>query len=286
MSAGSEFTSRQVGGVPALEELGERFEAAFQPEARRVRPGNRRRFGIAAVSVAALLALTGLTPTGRAVAGDVAAFIGIDDLVIEEDNFTGELGRGTLAGESYTVTVVGDGEPGETCIFVTFDNAPGSEMGSCQGAGVEEILAENTVLPFIYRPAEGVDDSGAMVQTLAPRDVERLEVEFTRRDGAPDGAPMDRFVLPPEAVELIGLPPSESVAFFVALLPDVLPPKLGDPGYPDAQNALISSIELVAFDADENELARSELTDPADPPDFGNYDSRLDKQRIGDLEAR
>lgn len=283
MSADSEFTSRHVP-VPALEELGQRFEGAFEPEPRRLRAGNGIRFGIAA-SVAALLALAGLTPAGRAVAGEVAAFIGIDNLVIEEDNFTGELGRGTLAGEPYSVSVVGDGAPGETCIFVAFDNAPGSDMGSCQGEGVEEILAENTVLPFIYRPAEGVADDGAMVQTLALRDVERLEVEFTRRDGAPDDEAMDRFALPPEAVELIGLPPSESVAFFVALLPDVLPPKLGDPGYDDAQDALINSVELVAFDADGNELARSGLTDPADPPDFGNYDSRLDRQRIGDLEA-
>jgi len=281
MNTDHEFKSRQVD-VPALERLGRSFEAAFEPKPRNAGVGWAVRLAVAV----ALAALVGLTPTGRAVASDVAALIGIDNLLIEDGSFSGDLGQGTLAGQPYSVTVSGDGEPGETCIFVAFDRAPGSDMGSCQGEGSEKLLDENTVYPFVYRPAEGVADTGAMVQTLTTRDVERIEVEFTRMDGSRGSETLDRFVLSPEAVERVGLPPSESVAFFVGLLPDTLPPDLSDPAYDASEANLIKSMELVSFDGDGNKIARSKLTEAADYPDSGNYDSRLKKRRFGQVLPR
>lgn len=277
-------TDPDAPGVPVLEELGRRFEASLEGESSYGSFTPRLRLAVAGW-VTALVALTALTPTGRAVAEDVAEFVGITNVEIDRGEFSGELGSGTIAGQPYLVTVSGDiGETGETCIFVTFVNAEGSDIGSCQGEGFGEAIAENTVLPFLYRPAEGVVDRGAMIQTLSTPDVDRLEVTYEQTDGQMSRDDMQRFALPEQAVERLGLPSSESASFFLAVLPGTLPANLGDPGYDAAAERLTDSIKLTAYDVDGDVVAERELTQLADPPDFGNYDSRLDQRRFGTVE--
>jgi hypothetical protein len=255
-------TEGSLHDLPSIKALGLEFARVASEESQR-RPQfqsvSTRRWvpALAALGIAATLTAASFTPPGRAVADQVGEFVGL----VDDHHVVIGLGQTNYEHHPYHVYVMGEPQPGETCVFFEFKEVAGSNMGSClNGIGLSD-LANDKLAPFVYWPPDGLLPKGsAVVQGLATPDVARVEISFRNAEGNKVQVPVDTSDLTVEMLQKIGL--SDGPArFFVAFLP---PEAMRDATFathvPELQkDAHLPGVEIRAFDSQGNEIGSRSL---------------------------
>jgi len=254
---------------------------------------------VAAGAVAALLlAATVFTAPGRAVAEQLGELVGIGDEPTQDR-------LRTPAGSDYPAVVIGTGEtPGgeryeivassppqvtddgerAACISVEVPGFEGPELASCFGEEPMQ-LAERVIDPLALTGGAKLSPTRLMVQGLALPEVARVEVRHPSATGALETTEANLGLLDEELASRIDL--SFQAGYFIAFLPEAVIPSearqehaewrpAGEPfvrsrAAIDAMRAALAQIEVVAYGAEGEELARRSLDSEAnvgllDPP--------------------
>jgi hypothetical protein len=212
----------EAGRLPTLEALERELVARADT---RIPPRYPRATVVAAV-VAFIVALTALTPFGRAVAEQIADWIGIGDPPTrEERNPVGEpavvIGYGTANGVRYELVAstrpafsLGTGEP-TPCFDVDFPDVS-SFFAHCLTPETRAAVQTRGLTVGAVSSSTGpVPGSPLMVGGIAAADASRV-VLSTGRSSAPISATVGR--LTPELAKKIEL--NEPFTFYVAFMPD------------------------------------------------------------------
>lgn len=234
--------------LPSLEALGREFSrlAADGPAGERAHSRLGIRMALALSLVAALTAAS-FTPPGRAVADRVGQIVGI---VEDDGEIVIAVGKTPQDLHPYRVSAFGDKEPGETCVFLNFEELPGSGYGSCLAGEVPADLARDKISPFVYSaPHELFSRGSAVLQGLAAADV--AEVQVTYRDADDDEVlvPVDISILDRDLLEEARLT-DDPTRFFAAFLP----PEALEGAYGDREAAHVPRVEIRALDSAGNQI--------------------------------
>jgi hypothetical protein len=233
----------EASRLPTLEAL-ERELVARADE--RIPPRYPRATLVAAV-VAVVVALTALTPFGRAVAEQIADWIGIGDPPTrEQQNPVGEpavvIGYGTVEGARYEIVAstyppqaITGPVPG--CVSIDFPDNQGLAMASCVTPGTPAYLEQNGIRAHGGFHSRAPAASPFVVSGLARPEVSRIVI--STESSATEATVAH---VTPELGERIGF--QGEVAYFVAFLPreDAGGP-LHASGYTDS-GALVAAVPV------------------------------------------
>jgi hypothetical protein len=215
----------ETGRLPTLEALERELVARAGT---RIPPRNPRATLVAAV-IAFIVALTALTPFGRAVAEQIADWIGIGDPPTrEQQNPIGEpavvIGYGTVEGVRYEIVAstrppqsIGAGPFG--CISIDFPGRGGMAMGSCLTEEARASLQRTGISAYGTIHPGAPEGLPLMITGVAPPETTRVVI-------ASDSSSTEAGVshLTPELAEEIGF--EGEFSYFVAFLPADTPEPL------------------------------------------------------------
>lgn len=237
--------------LPAIAALGHQFEALATREERAPQAGlrTRPRLALALAGLATLL-IAASTPPGQAVGERIGELIGL----VKEDGSV-VIGSGLAPGEQhpFTVVVSGEPEPGETCVFVRFEELRRhAGMGSCVANWAAQDLAERGISPLVYWPPSGLlVDGSAVLQGLISAQTSRVEITYDAPGEDPASIPADLSQLDRDLLAAGGLS-DDPTKFFVAFLP---PEVMADAG-----PRSVRGVEITGYDESGRELYRRDLS--------------------------